>query len=102
MAFHNELIQAGKVIDRQGYTKAGRALAKHGGRRDSVFPKPTGRVAQINDQGQRVLEKILSDPDRQVYRLPNGNVKVFSSDGRGVHFKQDNSFIGFIEKQYEK
>lgn len=43
---------AGKIPDRENLTKAGRALAKHGGREGSVFPKPLGSPEQINQQGQ--------------------------------------------------
>ncbi len=35
-----KLSNAGKVIDRGGFTKAGRNLMKHGYREGSVFPKP--------------------------------------------------------------
>ena len=47
----DRLLEAGKQLDRGGLTKAGRALSKHGGRIDSVFPKPVGTPEQINDQG---------------------------------------------------
>jgi len=63
-----KLAEAGKVADKAGLTKAGRALAKHGGREGSVFPKPTGTPMQINQQGQEILEKILTHPDKKLLK----------------------------------
>jgi hypothetical protein len=97
----DKLSEAGKVIDRGGLTKAGRGLMKHGYREGSVFPKPMGNHLQINKEGQFVLEKILNDPNKKVYRLADGSLKIYSADGRGAFFKQDGSFRGFIEQQYE-
>ena len=93
---------AGKVLDRAGFTKSGRGLMKHGNRKGSVFPKPLGNPAEMNRRGQKILEEILDHPDNQVYRLKNGGMKVYSPDGRGVNFEKDGSFRGFVEKQYEK
>jgi len=45
------LADAGKAIDRGGFTKAGRDLMKHGYREGSVFPKPQGNSAQVNAHG---------------------------------------------------
>jgi len=59
------LAEAGKTPDKGGLTKAGRALAKHGGRKGSVFPKPTGTPMQINQQGQEILENILNHPNKK-------------------------------------
>jgi hypothetical protein len=60
----DRLIEAGKEPDRKELTKAGRALAKHGNRPDSIFSKPTGTPAQINQQGQAILEQILNHPEK--------------------------------------
>ncbi len=93
--------KAGKVLDRAGFTKSGRALMKHGYREGSVFPKPLGNPEQINRQGQVILEEILNDPNNKVYRMSDGSLKVYSSNGRGAAFKKDGSFNGFREQQYE-
>jgi len=93
--------EAGKVQDREGLTRAGRALQKHGGRTSSVFPKPTGNISQINAQGQEVLENILSNPNNELIETPSGNIKIYTPDGRGAHFDKNKRFIGFIERQYE-
>ena len=83
-----------------GFTKAGRALAKHGGREGSVFSKPKGNVAQINEQGQKVLEEILNDPKNKILKIGNQEFKIFSQDGKGLHYK-NNKLVGFVEVQYE-
>ena len=45
-----QLKEAGKILDRGGFTKAGRGLMKHGYRERSVFSKPMGNQTQINAQ----------------------------------------------------
>lgn len=96
-----QLAESGKVDDRGGLTRAGRGLQKHGGRSDSVFPKPSGNISQINAQGQQILEDILNSPNNETIELPNGNTKIYAQNGRGVHLDSKGNFIGFIEKQYE-
>jgi len=96
-----KLAEAGKVMDRAELTKAGRALAKHGGRKVTVFPKPKGPPSQINQQGQAILESILNDSRSKIIKTGNQEFKIFSPDGRGLHFK-NNELIGFVEGQYEK
>jgi hypothetical protein len=96
-----ELAEAGKIVDRGGFNEAGRSLMKHGYRKDSVFPRPTGNAIDINSRGQTILEELLCDPNKKIYPLPNGDVKVYSSNGRGAYFKKDGSFRGFIEERYE-
>lgn len=93
--------EAGKVLDRKGLTKAGRGLIKHGNREGSVFPRPFGNTAEMNKRGQIILEEILNDPKNRVYQFSDGSLKVYSSNGRGVIYKKDGSFKGFIEWQYE-
>ncbi|NGX35647.1 MAG: hypothetical protein K1000chlam1_00477 [Candidatus Anoxychlamydiales bacterium] len=92
-----QLTEAGKVFDRSGLTKAGRALAKHGGREGSVFPNLKGNPMQINQQGQKILEKILNDPKRKI--IPDGNIgfEIYLPDGQGAYFKKDGTLRGFVE-----
>jgi len=98
-----ELSKAGKVIDREGLTKAGRALDKHGNRPGSVFPKPAGNVEARNMQGQLQLDHILNDANHVIIKdTQGGNFKIYSEDGRGAYFREDGSFRGFIERQYEQ
>ncbi len=88
-------------FDRAGLTKAGRALAKHGGRENSVFPKPLGNPEQINLQGQKILENILNDSSSKIIKLEDGGLKIFAPDGRGLHYDKDGVLKGFVEAQYE-
>lgn len=95
-----KLLEAGNAVDRQGLTKAGRGLAKHGGRDSLVFPKPTGNPAEINIQGKKILEKILKHPEKEIIidNLPRyGDHMIISSPEGGVRFSIDGEFIGFLE-----
>ena len=96
-----KLAEAGKVMDRAELTKAGRALAKHGGRKVTVFPKPKGPPSQINQQGQAILESILNNPGKTVikHELPKfGNVIDIKIPGKyGVRYYQNGNLIGFLE-----
>ncbi|NGX50363.1 MAG: hypothetical protein K1060chlam2_00208 [Chlamydiae bacterium] len=53
---------------------------------------------EMNAQGQKILEEILNDPDKKIYRMSNGSIKIFIEDGRGAHFKDNDTFLGFIER----
>ena len=93
-----ELAKAGQQLDKNGLTKAGRALQKHGDREGSVFPKSSGSAADRNQQGQEILEEILSS-DKQHSR-PNrfGGEDIYDSNtGRGARFDGDGNMKGFLE-----
>lgn len=96
-----ELTDAGKVIDRGGFTKAGRGLTKHGYREGSVFPKPLGNPAQVNEQGQKMLESILNHPEKKVvYKNTSsfGEVMDIHAPGiGGARFNSSGEMIGFLE-----
>lgn len=93
----NDLAAAGKVMDRGGLTRAGRALEKHGGRQGSVFPKATGNVGDKNRQGQEILERILTDPGTKSVPNNYGGQDYLDPSGRGARFDRDGSFRGFSE-----
>ncbi|MDE3046644.1 MAG: hypothetical protein KGJ02_08415 [Verrucomicrobiota bacterium] len=81
------LLEAGQVFDRAGFTRAGRALMKHGYRESSVFSKPVGNPAQVNEHGQRVLESILNHPERKILHgefKRHGKVVDIMAPGIGV------------------
>lgn len=96
-----KLLEAGKVLDRGGLTKAGRGLMKHGYRPKTVFPKPIGNPAKINDHGQAILESILNHPEKKVSFAEfgrYGNVIDIQAPGiGGVRYTADGEFIGFLE-----
>ncbi len=97
----NKLLKAGQALDRAGFTKAGRALMKHGNREGSIFPKPSGNVARMNERGQNILETILNHPETRVSYdefKRFGKVIDFKAPGiGGVRYSSDGKFIGFLE-----
>ncbi|MGA1813816.1 beta-1,3-glucanase family protein [Frondihabitans sp. 4ASC-45] len=91
-----ELRQAAQAADRAGFTQAGRALQKHSDRVGSVFRGlSTGTTPQRNQQGLALFDEILNDAQR-TDTLTNV-IHVFDSRGRGLRFKIDGSFMGFLE-----
>ena len=97
----NRLLEAGKTLDRANFTKAGRALMKHGNREGSVFPKPVGNPAQINKRGQEILENILSNPDKKIilgeFKRFGKVVDIYAPEMGGVRYSDSGEFIGFLE-----
>jgi hypothetical protein len=94
----DELSNAAGIPDKGGYTKAGRALQKHGSRPGSVYERPTsGKPNVMNQAGQNVVDDILTTPGSQVKPNRLGGVDVVAPDGRGVRYNADGSFRGFLE-----
>ncbi len=50
------------TMDRNGLTKAGRALQKHSSRPNGIFPKTCSKATDFNKHGQFHLDDILTDP----------------------------------------
>ena len=98
-----DMSHAGTLHDRGGLTKAGRAMQKHSERINPTFPKPTGSAHEINMQGQRVLDKILNHPDKQIILDESARSKelvidIFIPNGHGARFSRDGKkMIGFLE-----
>ncbi len=98
----NTLSNAGSQLDRNGLTRAGRAIQKHGDRANSVFPRSSGSAAERNALGQQILDDILSDPGSGfsiLHRKNHGEViEIWDPNGRGARFNKDGThFIGFLE-----
>ncbi|MCB1114207.1 MAG: RHS repeat protein, partial [Chlamydiia bacterium] len=94
----NLLSKAGKVPDRAGLTKAGRALDKHGNRAGSPFPKAKGDAITKNTQGQFHLDDILTHPNSTINIRGNGALEFHIPDGRGAYFHGDGTFRGFLSQ----
>ena len=94
-----DLCEAGKQHDREGLTRAGRALQKHGGREGNIFPKPVGTIDKINQHGQQILEKILNDPNKRISITNEGDMEIYSSNGQGAYFRKDGKFRGFLSHE---
>lgn len=90
-------LKAGDQADRNGLTRAGRALQKHGDRLGSSFPKATGTAREKNEQARAILETILTDPGTVQTPLGRGGVEFRHPSGRGARFEADGSFGGFVE-----
>lgn len=81
---------------------------KHGYRKGrTIFEKPVGNPAQINGHGQKVLDNILSHPDRVVMQYTNKRhglvIEIEAPDLGGVRFTGDGKeMIGFIEPYWLK
>lgn len=95
------LSKAGQVPDRGQLTKAGRALDKHGGRPDSVFPKAGGDPINKNMQGQYQLDNILTHPDSKVsywnHRRFGEVIDIEIPGYGGARFYKNGDFIGLLE-----
>ncbi|WP_261370066.1 VENN motif pre-toxin domain-containing protein [Yersinia aldovae] len=79
-------------------TVAGRALQKHGSREGSAFPIAKGTPAQMNEQGQKILDGIVKAPGATVKDGNRfGGFDVVAPDGRGARFDPQGNFRGFLE-----
>lgn len=91
--------QSKDPADKSGQlTRAVRALQKHGSRTGSAFPEAKGNPSQKNQQGQDVLDDILTTPGsttKQGNRF--GGIDIIAPDGRGARFDANGEFRGFLE-----
>ena len=91
-------LKAGDEPDRNGLTKAGRALQKHGDKPGSAFPKSTGTATSRNAQGRNVLRGILRSKNKTTTSNRFGGKDIFDNvTGRGARFGGNGNFIGFLE-----
>jgi len=94
----DDLLRAGMQLDKNGLTKAGRALQKHGDREGSVFPRSTGSSTVRNQQGQDILNAILSSNNRTTRSNRFNGQDIFDANtGRGVRFDAVGNMMGFLE-----
>ncbi|MCK6188166.1 hypothetical protein [Pseudomonas sp. EYE_354] len=100
-----DLSNAGKLLDpadKSGQLSlAGRALQKHGSREGSAFPSVKGSPSEINAQGQKIADEILSNPATTVTYKDTGRfgkvMDVIAPDGRGLRYDSNGKFIGLLE-----
>ncbi|WP_241825974.1 hypothetical protein [Izhakiella australiensis] len=98
----DSLTKSGSAIDpaaKSGnFTIAGRGLQKHGSREGSAYPAAKGTPAQINEQGQKVLDEIVKSSSSSVKEGNRfGGFDVIAPDGRGARFDPQGNFRGFLE-----
>jgi RHS repeat-associated protein len=91
------LSRAAGALDRNGLTKAGRALQKHSSRPGSAFSTSATRAGDLNAVGQSLVDDILTVPGSMQRGNRLGGVDFLGPDGRGIRFNPDGSFRGFLE-----
>ncbi|MBD8496057.1 hypothetical protein [Pseudomonas syringae] len=80
-----------KSADKSGqFSLAGRALQKHGSRKGSAFSSVKESPSEINAQGQKIADEILSNPANTVTCKDTGRcgkvMDVIAPDGRGLRY----------------
>ena len=93
----DDLSKAAGALDRNGFTRAGRSLQKHGDRPGSIWPQTSPNPAMANPQAQSLVDDILTTPGSQVIPNPRGGWDAIAPDGRTLRFNRDGSFQGFRE-----
>ncbi|MEX5539737.1 hypothetical protein [Pseudomonas poae] len=101
----DDLSNAGKLLDpadKSGQLSlAGRALQKHGSREGSAFPSVKGSPSEINAQGQKRADEILSNPATTVTYKDTGRfgkvMDMIAPDCRGLRYDSNGKFIGLLE-----
>ena len=94
----DSLSESGKQADKNGLTRAGRALQKHGDRANSAFPNSTGTAKDRNRQGQEVLDGILGSDNKSSKPNRFGGKDVYDNNtGRGARYDSEGKFKGFLE-----
>ncbi|HED66643.1 MAG TPA: hypothetical protein ENJ09_13935 [Planctomycetes bacterium] len=95
----DDLSRAAGELDRNGLTKAGRALQKHSSRPGSAFSTAASRAGDLNAAGQSIVDDILTAPGSLQRENRLGGIDVLAPGGRGVRFNPNGSFRGFLEPQ---
>jgi Pretoxin HINT domain len=94
------LSQAGQAADRNGFTRAGRALQKKLGQGKTGYPAPeSGSPSAYNPLGQSVLDDLLTSP-RTAFRSyvdsAHGPVMEFLLPETSARFGAAGNFMGFL------
>ncbi|WP_205879946.1 hypothetical protein, partial [Pseudomonas aeruginosa] len=96
----NDLVAAAtEPINKEGLTKAARALTKHasGQRATGTFPKLTGGIENQNSVAQKIVDEIVTDPKAVYTNLSRGGLEIRVPDGRGIRYNSDGSFSTFLD-----
>ncbi len=90
-------LRAALEPDRNGLTRAGRALQKHAARQGSAFATRATTATELNRLGEQIVRETLVDP--RAVRKPNrrGGEDVIAVDGRSVRYDRDGAFYSFLE-----
>jgi hypothetical protein len=97
----DELSEAASEEGRGEMTRAGQNLQKHGDRHGSIFPKPTGSSADINQRAQDIVDDILTNPKSTTTTGTEPRfgevIEIREPSGRGVRYSRDGKFLHFLE-----
>lgn len=93
------LSDAGRVLDRNGFTAAGRAAQKHGNRAGDFGLPGSKTSSSYNQFGQDKLDDLLTAPNtatRSYVHKSYGQVTEYLSPSYGARFDSAGSFMGFL------
>ena len=76
---------------------AARKLSSHSQRSGGTFPKPTDSIQNQNQQAERILRDILSNPNTTRTRLSRGGFEFRLPNGQGVRYNANGEFSGFLD-----
>lgn len=93
------LSDAGRVLDRNGFTAAGRDAQKHGNR-PGGFGLPSSRTASsYNEFGQTMLDDLLTATNTATHSYLHksyGQVTEYLGPTHGARFDAAGNFMGFL------
>ena len=91
------VLSANRPIASNGLSAAARKLSSHSQRSGGTFPKPTGSIQNQNQQAERILRDILSNPNTTRTRLSRGGFEFRLPNGQGVRYNANGEFSGFLD-----
>lgn len=96
----DDLSKAASSDYKNGFTKAGHSLQKHGSRPGSKWSQPDINVnspQQANSRAQDLVDDVLTAPGSKVEPNPRGGWDAVAPDGRTVRFNRDGTMQGLRE-----
>ena len=96
----DDLSKAAQQLDKNGFTKAGRSLQKHGSRPGSKWNQSDINVnspKQANSRAQDLVDDVLTSPGGKITPNPRGGWDASAPNGRTIRFNRDGTMQGFRE-----
>lgn len=98
----DDLSKAASQQYKNGFTKAGHSLQKHGSRPGSKWYQPdidVNKPKLANPRGQDLIDDVLTTPDSKITRNPRGGWDANTPDKRTVRFNRDGTMQGLREDE---
>jgi hypothetical protein len=94
----DDILEINSRVQKNGFTKAGRAYQKHSNREDSFFSKVSGGDPRPNNlAGEIFLTETLRDTT-SIYKINKlGGFDVIRTDGKGIRFRPNGEIYSFRE-----